>query len=96
VRGDERPTEGAEVDAILRPEDLTIEPDPQGIGFVTHKSFLGATTRLVVQVRETPVRIDVRSDQGEELELGAHVNVKVISRDVLVAARVESSATQTA
>ncbi|MHB1250827.1 MAG: ABC transporter ATP-binding protein [Acidimicrobiales bacterium] len=88
VRGEDRPSEGAEVDAILRPEDLSIEVDPHGIGFVTHKSFLGATTRLVVQVGETPVRIDVRSDQGEDLELGAHVNVKVISRDVLVATRV--------
>ena len=77
-----------EVDAILRPEDLAIDADPSGIGFVTHKSFLGAITRFVVQVGETLIRVDVRSDQGEDLELGARVNVKVIARDVLVAPRV--------
>jgi putative spermidine/putrescine transport system ATP-binding protein len=91
VRGDEKLVDGTEVDAILRPEDLSIEPDAQGAGFVTHKSFLGATTRLVVQVRETSARIDVRGDEAEDLELGAHVNVKVISRDVLVAARIDAN-----
>jgi len=75
-------------DALLRPEDFGIEVDPAGKGFVTHKSFLGATTRLVVQVGEIPVRVDVRSDQGADIELGTHVNLKVIARDVLVAPRV--------
>ena len=88
VRGDEELTGLTEVDAILRPEDLAITADPSGVGFVTHKSFLGATTRLVVQVGETLVRVDVRSDEGEDLAFGARVNIKVIARDVLVAPRV--------
>lgn len=88
VRGDVKLLQNSDVDAVLRPEDFALEIDPQGRGFVTHKSFLGATTRLVVQVGETPVRIDVRSDQGENLELGTHVTVKVIARDVLIAPRV--------
>jgi putative spermidine/putrescine transport system ATP-binding protein len=78
-------------DALLRPEDFGVEVDPSGKGFVTHKSFLGATTRLVVQVGEIPVRVDVRSDQGADIELGTHVNLKVIARDVLVAPRVASA-----
>ena len=90
VRGDVKLLQNSEVDAVLRPEDFALDVDPQGRGFVTHKSFLGATTRLVVQVGETPVRIDVRSDQGENLELGTHVTVKVIARDVLIAPRVAS------
>jgi putative spermidine/putrescine transport system ATP-binding protein len=86
--------EGAEttprdsIDALLRPEDLAIEVNPDGKGFVTHRSFLGATTRLVVQVGEIPVRVDIRSETAAEIELGNHVNLRVISRDVLVAPRI--------
>ena len=76
------------VDALLRPEDFAIEVNPDGKGFVTHRSFLGATTRLVVQVGEIPVRVDVRSETAADIELGNHVNVRVISRDVLVAPHV--------
>ena len=80
------------VDALLRPEDITIEVDQDGKGFVTHRSFLGATTRLVVQVGEIPVRVDVRSETAAELALGTHVTVKIISRDVLVAPRLAAEA----
>ena len=54
----------------MRPEDFAIEVDPDGKGFVTHRSFLGATTRLVVQVGEIPVRVDVRSETAADIELG--------------------------
>ena len=75
-------------DALLRPEDVAIEMDPTGQGFVTHKSFLGATTRLVVQIGEFPVRVDVRSDVAAELELGTRVRATIVARDVLVAPRI--------
>jgi putative spermidine/putrescine transport system ATP-binding protein len=75
------------IDALLRPEDVAIEADPQGTGFVTHKSFFGSTTRVVVQVGEIRVRVDVRSDVGADLALGDHVRPSIIARDVLVAAR---------
>jgi putative spermidine/putrescine transport system ATP-binding protein len=78
------------VDALLRPEDIAIEVDAAGKGFVTHRSFLGATTRLVVQVGEIPVRVDVRSETAADIELGTHVSVNVISRDVLVAPRLRA------
>jgi putative spermidine/putrescine transport system ATP-binding protein len=94
VRGGESFVGVGEVDAILRPEDLEITADPSGVGFVTHKSFLGAITRLVVQVGETLVRVDVRSDQGEDLAFGARVNLRVVARDVLVAARVSEDASR--
>ena len=32
------------IDALLRPEDVAIEVDPAGKGFVTHRSFLGDST----------------------------------------------------
>ena len=74
---------------MLRPEELRVEIDPYGKGFVTHKSFFGATTRLVVQVGEVPVRIDLRSDLAVDIELGTHVRVEVVARDVLVAPRID-------
>ena len=77
----------SDCDALLRPEDFGAVIDPEGRGFVTHKSFLGATTRLVVQVGEVSVRVDVRSDLGADIELGTHVRLSVIARDVLVAPR---------
>jgi putative spermidine/putrescine transport system ATP-binding protein len=80
------------VDALLRPEDVSIVADHEGKGFVTHRSFLGATTRLVVQVGEITIRVDVRSDLGAEIELGTHVIPTVISRDVLVAPRIAAKA----
>ncbi|MHB2029655.1 MAG: ABC transporter ATP-binding protein [Acidimicrobiales bacterium] len=74
-------------DALLRPEDIAIELDSDGQGFVTRKSFLGAMTRLVVQVGETSVRVDIRSDRAEDFALGAHVRPSIVARDVLVAVR---------
>jgi putative spermidine/putrescine transport system ATP-binding protein len=86
VRGEERLSLETELDALLRPEDVTIDIDPGGAGFVTHKSFLGATTRLVVQVQHVSLRVDVRSDFAADIELGTRVRPSVIARDVLVAA----------
>jgi len=87
-------TGAGQLDALLRPEDVGIEVDPAGSAFVTHKSFLGATTRLVVQVGEIPVRVDVRSDFAADVELGTRVRPSVIARDVLVAPRVAGTVAQ--
>ncbi len=75
------------LDALLRPEDVTITLDATAEPFVTHKSFLGATTRVIVQVEGAAVRVDVRSDVAADIELGARVRLSVVSRDVLVAQR---------
>jgi putative spermidine/putrescine transport system ATP-binding protein len=72
-------------DALLRPEDIAIEVRADGKGFVTRKSFLGAMTRLVVQVGDLPVRVDVRSDVGSDIELGTRVEPSIVARDVLLA-----------
>jgi putative spermidine/putrescine transport system ATP-binding protein len=82
------------IDALLRPEDVAIEVDASASGFVTHKSFRGATTRLVVQVGEIPMRVDVRSDVAADIELGTHVRASVVARDVLIAPRLVVSAAQ--
>ena len=89
VRSGDSSEMGGALDALLRPEEIGIEVDSQGRGFVTHKSFFGATTRLVVQVGEILVRVDVRSDQATDVDLGTRVRLSVIARDVLVAPRLQ-------
>ena len=89
VRSGERVDESrGTVDALLRPEDVTIDVAPDGPGFVTRKSFLGAMTRLTVQIGEIPIRVDLRSDRAAEIELGDRVRTTIIARDVLIASRV--------
>ncbi len=83
VRGG-APTSGA-TDALLRPEDVALTPDPNGVGQVIRQSFLGATTRLVVAVGESMLRVDVRSDAVAEFPVGTRVAPRVVARDVLVA-----------
>jgi putative spermidine/putrescine transport system ATP-binding protein len=87
VRSGEGYSLSGPADALLRPEDVTLEVDPEGQGFVTRKSFLGAMTRLVVQVGEIPVRVDVRSDRANDIDLGTRVRLSIVARDVLIAAR---------
>ena len=89
VRSGEASSISGPADALLRPEDIAITVDPDGKGFVTRKSFLGAMTRLVVQIGEISVRVDVRSDVGSDIELGTHVRPSIVARDVLVAPRKE-------
>jgi len=89
IRSGESSSMVGAADALLRPEDIAIEVDPEGKGFVTRKSFLGAMTRLVVQIGEISVRVDVRSDAGADIELGTHVRPSIVARDVLVAPRKE-------
>jgi putative spermidine/putrescine transport system ATP-binding protein len=89
VRSGESTSVTGSADALLRPEDIAIEVRADGKGFVTRKSFLGAMTRLVVQVGDLTVRVDVRSDVGSDIELGTRVEPSIVARDVLVASRKE-------
>ena len=92
VRSNDAGLSSGPLDALLRPEEIDIDVDSLGRGFVTHKSFFGATTRLVVQVGEISVRVDVRSDLAQDIELGMHVRPRVIARDVLVAPKLAETA----
>ena len=78
-----------DVDAVLRPEDVAIAPDPAGQATVVHKSFLGAITRVTVAVESAEVRVDVRSDVARDLSHGDRVALSVVARDVLVSPRDE-------
>jgi sulfate transport system ATP-binding protein len=91
IRGDLAAVPAGELEALLRPEDLDVTVNPNGLGVVTHRSFLGATTRVGVGIAGANLRVDVRSAQADDLELGTRVDVSVNARDVLVTTRQPSS-----
>ncbi len=91
IRGDLNAVPSGELEALLRPEDLDIVPNVNGLGVVNHRSFLGATTRIGVGLAGTNLRIDVRSSQADGLELGTRVDVSVTARDVLVTTSLPTS-----
>jgi putative spermidine/putrescine transport system ATP-binding protein len=79
--------EGADsLDALLRPEDVDVIVAPTGLGVVTHKSFLGATTRLEIGIGGASVKADVFSSAADVFELGTRVDLVANAHDVLVTA----------
>ncbi len=84
IRGDLTLVPAGELEALLRPEDLDVQPNPNGLGIVNHRNFLGALTRVGVGLGGSTVRVDVRSSQADDLVLGTRVDVSVTARDVLV------------
>jgi putative spermidine/putrescine transport system ATP-binding protein len=84
IRGDLNTVPSGGLEALLRPEDLDVKINPSGLGVITHRSFLGSTTRVGVGIAGANLRVDVRSSQADDLELGTRVDVSVSARDVLV------------
>jgi putative spermidine/putrescine transport system ATP-binding protein len=84
IRGDLNAVPTGDLEALLRPEDLEVTINPNGLGVITHRSFLGATTRVGVGIAGANLRVDVRSSEADALELGTRVDVSVSARDVLV------------
>jgi putative spermidine/putrescine transport system ATP-binding protein len=83
IRGDVPTTDGP-LDALLRPEDVDVLVAPTGLGVITHKSFLGATTRLQIGIAGATVKADVKSSTAADFELGTRVDLSANARDVLV------------
>jgi len=84
IRGDLSHVPAGELEALLRPEDLDVVMNPTGLGVITHRSFLGATTRVGVGIGGANLRVDVRSSLADDLVVGTRVDVSVNARDVLV------------
>ena len=80
------PDDAESLDALLRPEDVDVVVNPTGLGIITHKSFLGATTRLEVGIGGAAVKADVLSSRADVFELGTRVDLVANARDVLVSA----------
>ncbi len=79
----------ARLDALLRPEDLTVTPDHDGEATVVHSSFLGGTTRLDVLLGATVLKIDVRSDVAARLSPSTRVRVGLHNDEVLLVEHLE-------
>jgi putative spermidine/putrescine transport system ATP-binding protein len=76
------------VDALVRPEGLTVAAAEGGNGIVTGRTFLGATTRVAVLLSgDTEVRVDVPSTAGAGMTPGTAVQVSLPPAPVLVAPR---------
>jgi putative spermidine/putrescine transport system ATP-binding protein len=76
------------VDALIRPENLTIEATEGGNGIVTHRTFLGAVSRVAVRLSgDTEVAVDVSSAVALGMTPGTAVQVSLPGTAVLVAAR---------
>jgi putative spermidine/putrescine transport system ATP-binding protein len=76
------------VDALIRPESLTIEATEGGNGIVTHRTFLGAVSRVAVRLSgDTEVAVDVSSAVALGMTPGTAVQVGLPGTAVLVAVR---------
>jgi putative spermidine/putrescine transport system ATP-binding protein len=76
------------VDALIRPENLTVKAAEGGNGIVTNRTFLGAVTRVAVRLSgDTEVSVDVSSTVALEMAPGTAVEVGLSSAPVLVTQR---------
>ncbi len=76
------------VDALIRPENLTVRAAAGGNGIVTNRTFLGAVTRVAVRLSgETEVSVDVSSAVALEMAPGTAVEVGVPATPTLVTPR---------
>jgi putative spermidine/putrescine transport system ATP-binding protein len=76
------------VDALVRPENLTVAAAEGGDGIVTGRTFLGAVTRVAVRLSgDTEVAVDVSSAAAVAMAPGTAVQVSLPVGPVLVAAR---------
>jgi len=76
------------VDALVRPENLTVAVAEAGDGIVTGRTFLGAVTRVAVRLSgDTEVAVDVSSAAAAAMAPGTAVQVSLPAAPVLVAPR---------
>jgi putative spermidine/putrescine transport system ATP-binding protein len=82
------PSSSGPVDALVRPENLTVAAAEGGNGIVTGRTFLGAVTRVAVRLSgDTEVAVDVSS--AAAMAPGTAVQVSLPAAPVLVAPRAE-------
>jgi putative spermidine/putrescine transport system ATP-binding protein len=76
------------VDALVRPENLTVAVAEAGNGIVTNRTFLGSTTRVAVLLSEdTEVLVDVSPTAAAAMTPGTAVQVALPPAPVLIAPR---------
>jgi len=76
------------VDALVRPENLTVAVAEAGNGIVTGRTFLGAVTRVGVRLSgDTEAAVDVSSAAAAAMAPGTAVQVSLPADPVLLAPR---------
>ncbi|MER7370455.1 ABC transporter ATP-binding protein, partial [Nonomuraea wenchangensis] len=79
--------DGADVDVLVRPEAVRVEPAEDGPAEVLAASFRGSSVRLRLAVDGGEVLADVPGHEAARLGPGTRVAVRLVERPVLVAAR---------
>jgi putative spermidine/putrescine transport system ATP-binding protein len=78
----------AQVDVLVRPEAISVTADPASSAQVLATSFLGAVTRLTIQLPEgAAVQADLTSHEAAALPAGTTVTLTLANRPVLVTSR---------
>ncbi|MEV4350140.1 ABC transporter ATP-binding protein [Actinoplanes sp. NPDC049596] len=79
------PSGSKDATALVRPESVTVEPDPDGPGRVVTSSFLGPISKVTVMVGDVLVVAQVASDRLPTLPAGAPVKVTLQPSPVALA-----------
>jgi putative spermidine/putrescine transport system ATP-binding protein len=75
----------SDVDVLVRPENVLLEPQGDSGAIVTGTTFLGAVTRLAVQLADgTVVKADLSTHDAAALPAGTGVTLRLPERPVLV------------
>jgi len=89
VHGEHAAVPAGDVDVLVRPEGLTVEPVTGGNGIVTDRTFLGSLTRVSVLLSgDVAVKVDKTSTAATDLLPGTSVEIGIVAgKPVLVAER---------
>ncbi|MER5624035.1 ABC transporter ATP-binding protein [Streptosporangium sp. NPDC002544] len=77
----------SDVDVLVRPEAVLVTPSPEGSATIVASSFRGSVARLRVRLGELEILSDVPGHDAVRLAPGTRVDVALVQRPVLVAAR---------
>jgi putative spermidine/putrescine transport system ATP-binding protein len=75
---------GAAVEALLRPEAISVVQDAAGAGEVTQRTFLGASLRLEVTLDGGQVVLVEASSHDAGVNVGARVGLRILTPSVAV------------
>ena len=92
VRSSFCPRPEREVDVLVRPEALAVEPVADGDGIVMSATFRGAHSRLEILLHpEVSIRVDRPTAEVAAIELGSPVRVRLLDQAVLIDRRRDGS-----
>jgi putative spermidine/putrescine transport system ATP-binding protein len=76
---------GAVIEALVRPEAITVIPDAAGTGEIIQATFLGSTVRLEIKLDDGNTILAEQAGTGGNAAVGARVGLKILAESVTVA-----------